>query len=132
MIENGRAKAAYDYCLKCNKSIRSEYRTRVMNMPFMIKTNGLAGAFAFLLSKKDKEAYTCLYQNIMDWLIKKELISDRKRPNSDERDNHKLLEQLLVMDSVQYRKITVETMALLNWMKRFCDSLNAISDKKEQ
>jgi len=131
MLENGRAKAAYDYCSKCDKSILSEYRTRVINMPFMIKTNGLAGAIAFLLSK-NKRAYTLLYQNIMDWLIKKELIHEVISDKNSGKQEDQLLVQLLEADSLQYRMITMETMALLNWMKRFCDSFYAISNMEKE
>lgn len=128
MLENGRAKAAYDYCSKCDKSFLNEYRTRVMNMPFMIKTSGLAGAFAFLLSKK-KPAYRQLYQDIMDWMIKKDLIREIVFDKGQgKRNDPELLAQLLEMDSLQYRKVTMETMALLNWMKRFCDSLYVLSN----
>lgn len=118
MIEDARVNAAYEYCKK--QVGKDDYRTRIRNMPGMIKTSGMAAATAFLFSKQEVAPYRELYQNIEEWLRKKMLIE--KEPG--------LMEQLTTMDSEKYQMVTMETMALLNWMKRFADAFCKVPDKK--
>ena len=64
-IESGRAKFAWE-CVnqliqqwndENSKKKLKEYRSYTQKIPMYIKTNGLGATLAFMLSKKDKEAY---------------------------------------------------------------------------
>lgn len=122
MIENGRVNAAYQFCERQKKN--NSYYIRIKNMPMMIKTNGMAAAIAFLFSKQRDEKrrltpYGQLYYDIQNWLLEKKFIEE----GENKKPQDVLMEQLTSMESEQYRLITIETMALLGWMKRFGEVL---------
>lgn len=110
-LEQGRAAHAYK---KAEAQKASEdYRTAAKKLPMYIKTNGLGAAMAFFKSKNPQ-----LYNDITDWLrrdecVVKELIEWEKCQD--------LVACLVGMPSVNYRAVTVEVMAYLNWLRRFAD-----------
>lgn len=135
-IEQGRAKAAYDYA-KVGKLISSsfsfegekykddKYSSYVKKIPMLIKTNGLGSTFAFVKSnfkkaKKDKQpgsdqnpknAYDLIYKQTKDWLVSKALIT----PDKD------LIDDIISKKSTEYRVITNEVLAFFNWLRRFAE-----------
>jgi CRISPR-associated protein Cmr5 len=141
-IENGRAEFAYK-CAEEGKKIYSsteikinddyykdkKYKSYVKKIPMLIKTNGLGSTFAYVKSKKvkDKEnkkagnkencknGYDLIYKQTSDWLISKGMITKESE----------LIAQLVSekCSSSEYRRITIETLALFNWLKRFADGL---------
>ena len=136
MLENGRAKYAYDCAEewktiseKDNKDGRKlknvqykkddKYKSYVKNIPMMIKINGLGATFAFILSKsenksdKEKNAYNLIYQQTTGWV-------KEKFPEIGDRD---LVDYIISKDSNQYRAITVEVLAFFSWLRRFADGL---------
>lgn len=136
MLENGRAKFAYE-CAEDGKTISEKdnkderklknvqykkddkYKSYVKKIPMMIKTNGLGGTFAFVLSKsendpkKDKNSYNLIYTQTKEWL-------KEKFPEMGDKD---LVEYIISKDSNQYRALTIETLAFFNWLRRFADGL---------
>ena len=126
-IEQGRAKFAYE-CVeaaidKLSEKAKNEYKSYSKNIPMLIKTNGLASAFAFIKSKKDSKSYQLIYSQTTDWLK-----TDRKKlidltPEDD------LVKCLIALNSPEYRAVTIEVLAFFNWLRRFADGL--IEDKKE-
>lgn len=116
-IEQGRAKFAYDsvnqVVQNANVDKKKKYKSGAKKLPVLIKTNGLAQALAFINNRDDGNVE--LYNTIRDWLSQKQLI---------ELDiNIDLVAIVIDKPSNEYRRITTETLALLNWVRRFVDGL---------
>lgn len=136
-IEQGRAKAAYDFAKKAKEKWRKpetpdnqdtkeakEYKSYVKKIPMMIKTNGLGAAVAFVKAKRklDKpNAYTLIYEQLTDWLSKKSLVTSGLFGETT--NNFDLIQKVIEMDSQTYRTVTIETLALLAWVSRFAEGL---------
>ncbi len=116
-IEQGRAAFAYDrvkeIAQNSNGDLKKKYKSGAKKLPVLIKTNGLGQALAFI-NKRD-DGNTKLYDTIGKWLAYKQLIK------LDE--NSELVEVVIRKSSNEYRRITIETLALLNWVRRFVDGL---------
>ncbi|MEY4935579.1 MAG: hypothetical protein RIS64_1938 [Bacteroidota bacterium] len=125
-IEQGRAKTAYTFAedgSKMDKTKRKEYKSYVKKLPMLIKTNGLGAALAFAFSKgsqngipQDNKAWGKLYKQLEGWMQ-----ADPKR--LIEFEPNCFVSTLMETDSATYRAVTVEILALLNWMRRFVDAL---------
>lgn len=111
-LEQQRAAQAYkDVQAAKAKPYRAKYGPLTKKMPSYILTNGLGQALAFLQSKgkqEDKE-HTLLYRHISDWVV--------KQPND-------LLARIMdpKTTSAAYRRLTAETLAYLNWLRRFAEA----------
>ncbi|MDE0630573.1 MAG: type III-B CRISPR module-associated protein Cmr5 [Caldilineaceae bacterium] len=115
-IEQGRAKYAFEAVKRMNEDTlkkQKEYKSAAKKLPVLIKTNGLGQSLAFI--KKRNDGYDKLYEQLGDWLQ----IEDAKQlvPKGE------LVEQVIQLQSPVYRQVTVETLALLNWVRRFVDGL---------
>ena len=113
-VEQGRAKFAYDQVKKVAidtnpEDLKKKYKSGAKKLPVLIKTNGLAQALAYI---QNRDNYPRLYGQIASWLRTKGLI-----------EGGDLVEQVVNMESNEYRRITTETLALLNWVRRFVDGL---------
>ena len=113
-IENGRAQQAFKYVQEVkDTSFASEYKSYIKKLAPLIKNNGLGNTIAFVSASKGKsskgKAYGKIYKQLEKWLKEKGLI-DRN-----------LLDEILKINSRKYRYITKETMAILNWWRRFVD-----------
>lgn len=124
-LEQGRADFAYKAAVKGSElSKASEYKSYVKKLPMYIKTNGLGAAISFCFAKGNgknakadiTKAWGLIYSQIEDWLKNHWELSEL---NKEER----LMENLLKMDSPEYRATTIEVLALLNWMRRFAEGL---------
>lgn len=139
-IENERAVKAYDFANEGaklyaaakskNKSEQAvdlfengilykddKYKSYIKKMPAMIQSNGLGATIAFFLSKgasakKTKNAYDLIYKQISDWLLEKKF-----------EHGGNLVKYIISSDSMRYRALTKETLALLAWVKRLADAL---------
>lgn len=135
-IEQGRAKFAYDRVkdiadLNPNqdgldseevdriKNLQKKYKSGAKKLPVLIKTNGLGQALAFI--KKRDPGNEKLYDLIGKWLACKKLV--------ELGGNIDLVDVVISKPSNEYRRITTETLALLNWVRRFVDGL---MDKVEE
>jgi CRISPR-associated protein Cmr5 len=87
----------------------SEYKSYCKKIPSLIQTNGLSATFAFIFSKKTG-TYIYIYNQVDEWL--------KKRYN---KDNMELVEWCIKLDSNKYRKVTIEVLALFNWLRRFAE-----------
>jgi len=132
-LEQGRAEEAYIKAVNAKgKTYAEDYKQLVKKVPMLIKTNGLGATFAFLQSKSknlsDTE-HTQVLIDVAEWLkidIKKDLIfkSSEKDFDKSGKDLAKLMVQrTMQMESSEYRAITLEVLAFLNWLKRFTDGL---------
>ena len=137
--EQGRAKHAYDAVNGINeieglsekeaKKLKESYKSAAKKLPVLIKTNGLGQTLAFVKSKrakrnKPKNGYDKLYKQIGDWL--------RSEAANELVPSGELVKEVIQLESHVYRQVTVETLALLNWMRRFVEGLmKNVEDKEE-
>ena len=126
-LEQGRAAYAYK-CAQRGKELdkSSEYKAYAKKIPMYIKVNGLGATMAFIWSKGVKDgtpdlanAYGLLYNQIEKWLT----TEDEKQLLTLEGET--IAEKISNIDSSLYRAVTIEVLALLNWIKRFADGLIA-------
>jgi CRISPR-associated protein Cmr5 len=128
-IEQGRAAFAFDCAtaakahnrpadldVKKDTSCAKEYKSYSKKIPMMIKTNGLGATVAFIFSKKEKESYKLLYKDIANWFKKTENLHFAL-------NNGELVDEIIKLESAQYRAATNETLALFNWLRRFTEGL---------
>jgi CRISPR-associated protein Cmr5 len=130
-LENGRAEFAYK-CVKQAQNpnnnyktgLAGEYKSYVKKTPALIQTNGLGNTLAYIVSKgnankpKDKKnAWDLIYEQLADRL---KTGSGGTASLPSDRD---LLEFTISRPSTEYRQITAEILALLNWLKRLADGL---------
>lgn len=120
-IEQGRASKAYDYASAGNDlgtPHAPEYKAYVRKIPMMIKTNGLGATLAFV-KKQSKPAYKKIYLQLTDWLSVECKVT-KAHFNGKSTD---LVKDVIAMDSNKYRAVTLETLALLAWLRRFAEGL---------
>jgi CRISPR-associated protein Cmr5 len=116
-IEKERAIFAYekvDKAVNNQKIKQSEYKSYCKKIPSLIQTNGLSATFAFMFSKKTG-TYIYIYNQVDEWLKK------RYRGDNDLDNEQELMKKLLSLESVKYRKVTIEILALFNWLRRFAE-----------
>ena len=138
-IEQGRATHAYDAVNGINqieglsekeaKRLKESYKSAAKKLPVLIKTNGLGQTLAFVKSKrakrnKPKNGYDKLYKQIGGWLQTKD--AEGFPEGCD------LVKQVIELESSSYRQVTIETLALLNWMRRFVEGLMKDVEEKEE
>jgi len=117
--ELNRAKFAYDCVnsvLSKSQKTKESYKSYVKKIPTYIQVNGLAGALAFIFSKKGegsptKEAYKEIYKQIDDWL------KQNLKKNNDE----DLVKWVIEQESKLYKAITIEVLSLFSWIRRFAE-----------
>lgn len=118
-VEQGRAKFAYNRVKTIavieNQSWKKDYKSYLKKIPMLIKTNGLAATFSFILTK-DSEAYKQIYKDCTEWMK-----NDPKQIFT--LNNKDLLEYILNLDSPEYRAFTTEILSFINWMQRFADGM---------
>lgn len=114
-IENGRAAFAYSeiksFVGANEKKIQKEFKAYIKKMPSMIKTNGLGQTLAFYYANGGKKPYQGVYQIIDNYFF-------QEKPKEKE-----LVEWVVEMNSREYKHVTTETLALLNWMRRFVEGM---------
>lgn len=145
-MERERAKYAYE----CVESIASEYshlkknyKSYVRKLPALIKANGLAGAIAFVFSKKDNDksksdyAYKLIYEQSQSWLMEKsslgkllfkngydQTVKNHVQPEANQvQDDKRFIENIINLDIESYRLATTELLALYKWMARFAEGM---------
>lgn len=118
ILEQGRAQDAYLSAEAGMKEFGKEYLSFVNEMPMLIKTNGLGAAVAFSTYKNPPSKL--VYRQLTAWLLKdhKQLL-DLTRVS--------LEQELTRIPSAQYKAVTIETMAWLNWLRRFAKGMDKAS-----
>lgn len=116
-LENGRAAYAFSTVEsyinknKSKKENQKNYRSYIKKLPSIIQVNGLGQAMAFYYSKKS--IHKDIYDQIDEW-IKKVF---------PEKGDQEFINWLINQDSMKYRQVTFEVLALLNWMRRFVEGM---------
>lgn len=113
-LEQGRAKYAYECAEQgASEAKSSEYKSYAKKIPMMIKTNGLGATLAFIKSKNER--YKKIYHQIAEWIAQNELFNYNTRTD--------LVDFVISCDSTVYRALTIEILALFNWLRRFAEGL---------
>lgn len=125
-IEDGRA----DHALQAvqdveGKAFAESYQRYAKSLPMRIKTNGLGAALAFVQAKasddgKEADAYGQLYSDLSDWIHdeKRSYLLEPARTTSED-----FIEQVVSLDSTNYRAVTREVLEYLSWLRRFAEGL---------
>lgn len=105
-----------------------EYKSYSKKFPMMVKTSGLGAALAFIYSKSDKDAYKRLIDDLIHCIGKSLSCPESFRTqvlNEANEDNRrkKLLEYIVNLPSTEYRYLTAEVLAIMNWHRRFTEGL---------
>ena len=119
-LEQGRARYAYD-CARQGQELPAskEYKSYVKKIPALIKMNGLGATVAFIFAKKKNDrhkkdyAYQVIYDQLKPWLVEQGLIGH----------GQELAEAVIALDSLSYRRVTGEVLALFKWISRFAEGL---------
>ncbi|MDE3840935.1 type III-B CRISPR module-associated protein Cmr5 [Bacillus methanolicus] len=116
-IENGRASFAFESvknAFEDNRVSFESYRSYVKKLPSLIQINGLGQALAFCY-QKGKE-YRVIYDQLHTWL-------KDKYGQYFQEQNKEFVEVVIGLKSADYRVLTMEVLALLNWMRKFADGM---------
>lgn len=119
---------AVDNSKRLSPSELKELRSHIKDVPMMIKTNGLAAAYAFMFSKakrapqgasaeqlkKEKKDYVAIEDISKEWLRQQNVL----QPVAAD-----FYEQLIKQDIAHYRRATREILALFTWLKRYADGM---------
>lgn len=117
-LEQERSKFAYDVVDSAKgKNFESNYSGYVKKAPAMILNNGLGNTLAFFWSKSNNEAYRRLFEHISSWLEKRGIY---RKENNISNALEWITERA---DNLMVLQATQETLALLNWMRRFADAM---------
>lgn len=98
-----------------NDAKKGEYLTLAKRAPANIQTNGLGQTLAFWRSKgkgKRQDMAETIYQDVSKWVCLQ----------MGWGENEDLLTKITICTTADYRRATVETMAFLNWLKRFAEA----------
>lgn len=109
MSELVRAKLAFNQVASVEEL--DSYKQNVKKMPMMIQVNGLAQTVSFYRTKT--KAHATILLHLYEYLAQQELISENSKKD--------LVEVVVKLEANDYRIITTEIMAYLQWLKRFAD-----------
>lgn len=118
------------YAFGCVQEIRersfaSEYKSHVKSFPSMILQNGIGNALAFAYAKSDGDencGWGAILWQIYGW------VENNRQPAHDNfkvKIERFIQQRILNSETAQYRSIEVETLSLLNWLKRFASGMIA-------
>ncbi|HXH09564.1 MAG TPA: type III-B CRISPR module-associated protein Cmr5 [Alphaproteobacteria bacterium] len=98
-----------------SQAYQKEYKSLAQKMPSYILTNGLGQTLAFLKAKgkgNRADEHEVLYGHLSAWVMSQ----------VDGRESDRLLNWVMESESGAYRRATAETLAFLNWLKRFAEA----------
>ncbi len=123
-VENGRAAYAFEqvkeFVSGCNEDTKKEFRSYVKKMPTMIQVNGLGQALAFYYSKNN--AYAAIYRIIDQWVRQHSQVK-QIFTTGNLKEEREFIGAVVKLGSKDYKHVTMETLALLNWLRRFADGM---------
>jgi len=91
-----------------------QYRSLVRSVPATILNNGYGLAMASLYSKNESKA---LYDHIEVWLKEQQMLPNKEK---------NLMSNIAESDKDTYRLLESETLALLEWLKRFAEGASIL------
>jgi CRISPR-associated protein Cmr5 len=132
-LEKGRAEFAYKCVEEAIKTFKEdskkqkEYKSYTRKIPTMILSNGLGQTLAFVKAKSEKgNAYDLIYSQLTEYMKSSHTARIQMRQNEND-----LVEWVISCDSSEYRYITQEILAFLNWLKRFAEGLIEVEEEGE-
>ncbi|SEM58705.1 CRISPR-associated protein Cmr5 [Syntrophus gentianae] len=118
-----------EYALERVLSIKDkkDFQSFSAGAPSMVLQNGFGQTLAFWLAKgtkdgkiKENDKHIELFDIVKDWLsLEREDIHNHF---TKEKDRTRLMKELAGMDQLQYLAAQNETLALLEWVKRFANA----------
>ena len=122
-IENGRAAFAFakvKQAVHDNNVDQDKLRSFIKKMPTMIQVNGLGQTLAFYYSKRNKEKeHKVVYDMMNEWLV----VRNEVQLFEQAHQQIELVENIINLNSREYKIATAETLAILNWMRRFVEGM---------
>lgn len=152
-VWNERALFAFQAVNEAGKNLgkteKQNFRSYIKRMPAMIQVNGLGQTIAFYYDKANssgtnqKATNHTAYKEILIIMYKRfktqfpqqfentDAKSDKKKNNnvSDDQKMKGLIKVIVNLDSETYRRFTQETLALLNWLRRFVDGTMQLQEE---
>jgi CRISPR-associated protein Cmr5 len=119
-LDRNRAQQAWAFIIGVKGAeYEGKYGSLVRNLPTMIQVNGLAQTLAFLKAKgkehdpkSRKEHFVQAFYQLSNWVC--------SCLSSGEKD---LLQRIITTENTQqYRQATAESLAFLQWLKRFAEA----------
>jgi CRISPR-associated protein Cmr5 len=117
-LDRCRAEAAWK-AIEGIAATDKEYGSLAREMPTLIQVNGLAQTLAFLRAK-NKTHHQSIFNHLSGWVCQHLGLQGN------------LLESVLQMDSQLYRRATAESLAFLQWLKRFSEAKIEKSEDKSR
>ncbi|WP_353686778.1 type III-B CRISPR module-associated protein Cmr5 [Thermodesulfovibrio sp. 3462-1] len=124
-LEKGRAEFAYRCVEEAKQTFQGEskkqkeYKSYVKKIPSMVLSNGLGQTLAFVKAKSKKEnAYDLIYKQLTEYMK-----SNHTTRISMQQSEADLVKWVISCNSQDYRYITQEILAFLQWLKRFAEGL---------
>jgi len=110
-----RAKDAYECAEKALRAGEiNDYAQQVKKIPAMIRTSGFAKTMAFYYAKSG--IHERVAGDIQKWLEKKGVVKSNSALDQ-------FVKELLAIPQEQYRNAVKETLAFLDWLRRFADGM---------
>ncbi len=102
------------------KDFRDDYKSRAESLPASIVMNGLGQACAMLLAQAkgqsgDHDPHRLLYDHLQDWLRGREGAAIYP-------ENQDLVKAVIGDGQREYVRAQVESLAYLNWLKKFAQA----------
>lgn len=108
--------------LNVDKSLTPKFDKLVLGLPAMILQNGLGQTLAFLLAKATKESklhtgdhHYIAYKIIADWSKDQGILKDISSPAN-------CIMEISQMPQSEYLHMQEETLALLEWVRRYANT----------
>ncbi|SRR5579883_828033 len=112
-LDRSRAQAAWNNIQSVKtQDEQAKYGSLARQMPTLIQVNGLGQTLAFLKAKGNKH-HKEMFNHLSIWVCSRLNLSTEKET---------LLDHILKMDSQRYRLATGESLAFLQWVKRFAEA----------
>lgn len=115
-----RAEFALNEVLKIDGNIKKDFKNFSAGAPSMILQNGFGQALAFWLSK-GTDKHIKLFDIVMEWLSY-DNGKDVKNPFASKKERREFIKELSEMDQKHYLTAQKETLALLEWVKRYANA----------
>lgn len=126
-----RAEYALEKVLAIPEGKKKDFKSFSAGAPSMILQNGFGQALAFWLSKgtdknlkiKEEDKHIVLFDMIWKWLPhEKDDVKNRFVEKDKAKTRTDLIRQLSGMDQIKYLTAQKETLALLEWVKRYANA----------
>jgi len=108
-----RAEFALNKVVAIQPDKKEKFKPFSAGAPSMILQNGFGQALAFWISK-DKDEYMTMFNIVKEWLCQNNLAEGRDRTG--------FIRNISQMDQTKYLTAQKETLALLEWVKRYASA----------